>query len=117
MNSQNLSVEQFNQLIQQWNGKTIRITKQELGDLDTIIMKLDEISYSKDTSRIDDYVPMHSIHFNGTGTTETDVQQVQLLPSSYYEIPLEDSTQYQYDQDRFSLVTERGTYTIELFET
>lgn len=117
MNQQNLTVEQFNELIKQWNGKTIKITKQELGDQDTILMHLDGISYSKDTSRIDDYVPMHSVHFNGTGTTETTEQQVQPLPSSFYEIPLEDSTQYQFDQTQFSLVTQRGTYTIELCES
>ncbi|WP_221567476.1 hypothetical protein [Alkalihalobacillus sp. TS-13] len=115
MNNNYLTVEQFNQFIQQWSGKTIKITKQELGDQDSIIMKLDDISYHKDTRRIDDYEPMHSIHLIGEGTTEIDAQGGVPLPASSYEIPLEDTTQYQFDDIRFSLVTERGTYTIELY--
>ncbi|WP_408008779.1 hypothetical protein ACJROX_29840 [Pseudalkalibacillus sp. A8] len=115
MNEQYLTVEQFNQLIQQWSGKTIKITKQELGDQDTIIMKLEDISYHKDTRRIDDYEPMHSIHLIGVGTTETDGQSGQPLPASSYEIPLEDSTRYRFEDIGFSLVNERGSYTIELY--
>ncbi|WP_349408970.1 hypothetical protein [Pseudalkalibacillus sp. SCS-8] len=116
MNEQFLTVEQFDELIKQWSGKTIKITKQELGDQDTIMMKLDGISYSKDTRRMDGYEPMYAVHFNGVGTTAIDAQNAEPLPSSYYEIPLEDATQYQYDNTRFTLVTERGTYTIELSE-
>ncbi|MGP4081322.1 hypothetical protein ACTWQL_15565 [Pseudalkalibacillus sp. R45] len=116
MNNNNLTVEQFNQLIQQWSGKNIKITKQELGDQDTIIMKLDDISYHNDTRRIDDYESLHSIHLIGEGTTETGPQNAQPLPTSSYKIPLEDTTRYQFDDIRFSLVNERGTYTIELYD-
>ncbi|WP_163969335.1 hypothetical protein [Oceanobacillus halotolerans] len=114
MTPQYLSVEEFNEMLHQWNGETIKISKEELDDHDETILDLDNISYSKDTRRIDDYEPMHSLHLNGTGFTETDdVQEYQPLPSSLYEIPLEDSTIYQFDGNQFRLITERGTYTIE----
>ncbi|WP_431802299.1 hypothetical protein [Halobacillus andaensis] len=113
MTERTLTVEEFNQLLQQWSGETIKITKQELEDEDSIIMQLNDISYETDTRRLDEYEPMHALHLNGTGTTQTNEQDLQPLPSSLYEIPLEDSTQYQFEGDRFSLVTERGSYTIE----
>ncbi|ARI75706.1 hypothetical protein [Halobacillus mangrovi] len=114
MNERTLTIEEFNDLLQQWSGKTIRITKHELRDQDTVIMNLDHIDYSRDTRRIDDYEPMHALHLHGTGRTETDLENFQPVPSSYYEIPLEDTTQYQFNDTHFSLVTDRGTYTIQL---
>ncbi|MFC7063836.1 hypothetical protein [Halobacillus seohaensis] len=114
MNQRYLSVEEFNQLIRQWNGETIKISKHELDDDDSTLMELNDISYSTDTRRIDDYEPMHTLQLNGNGQTQTDSEELQPLPSSLYEIPLEDSTIYQYDESRFSLITDRGTYTIEL---
>ncbi|WP_163538543.1 hypothetical protein [Gracilibacillus sp. YIM 98692] len=114
MTSQHLSVEEFNQLLQQWNGETIKISKQELQDYDQAILELDSISYSKDTRRLDGYEPMHTLQLNGSGKTLTDDNQYKPLPSDYYEIPLEDSTQYTYHNSQFSLKTDRGEYIIEL---
>ncbi|MFG6146859.1 hypothetical protein [Halobacillus sp. B23F22_1] len=113
MNEQPLTVEEFNQLLQQWSGETIIISKQEIDDEDIIIMQLNDISYDTHTRRMDEYEPMHSLHLNGTGTTETDGSGLQPLPDALYEIPLEDSTQYRFDENRFSLITERGRYIIE----
>ncbi|MCP3027076.1 hypothetical protein [Halobacillus sp. A5] len=113
MNERALTIEEFNQLLQQWSGETIKVTKEELEDEDTLIMQLHDISYETNTRRIDDYEPMHALHLNGTGTTQSEEQNLQPLPSSMYEIPLEDSSQYQFEGERFSLVTERGRYTIE----
>ncbi|WP_028782462.1 hypothetical protein [Thalassobacillus devorans] len=114
MSQRYLTIEEFNQLLQKWNGENITIAKQELSDHDSISMKLDSISYSKDTRRMDGYEPMHTIQLNGSGHIETDGNGLQPLPDSYYEIPLEDTTEYQYDKNTFKLVTERGMYTIEI---
>ncbi|MFD1019631.1 hypothetical protein [Thalassobacillus hwangdonensis] len=114
MSEKFISIEEFNHLIQKWSGKTIRITKQELGDQDSVTMKLGEVDYQTDTRRIDGYEPMHVLHLHGSGTTQTDLEGAQPLPSDYYEIPLEDSSKYQFSNKRFFLSTERGTYTIEI---
>ncbi|WP_404450615.1 hypothetical protein LG329_09675 [Virgibacillus necropolis] len=114
MEQQFLSVEEFNELIKQWTGKNIKISKQEIRDNDETLMKLEDISYSKDTRRIDGYEAMHAIQFNGSGKIENEDHNFKPLPSSTYEIPLEDTTQYQYDGSRFALNTDRGAYTIEL---
>ncbi|SFK08733.1 hypothetical protein SAMN04487936_10742 [Halobacillus dabanensis] len=108
-----LTIEEFNQLLQQWQGENIRIQKHELRDEDTVTMNLQEISYETNTRRLDDYTPMHVLFLHGQGQTQTSFQNAQPLPTSYYEIPLEDSTRYQHLNDRFTLETERGTYTIE----
>ena len=108
-----LTIEEFNQLLQQWQGENIRIQKHELRDEDTVTMNLQEISYESNTRRLDDYTPSHALFLHGQGQTQTGVQNAQPLPSAYYEIPLEDSTRYQHLNDRFTLHTDRGTYTIE----
>lgn len=109
-----LTVEQFNELLSQWTGKNIKITKYEIGDHDEALLELDSVSYSKDTRRIDDYEPMHSLFLNGLGKIENEGHDFVPLPSLVYEIPLEDSTEYQYNGNHFALTTERGTYKIEL---
>ncbi|MFC7319812.1 hypothetical protein [Halobacillus campisalis] len=114
MNERSLSVEEFNELLQKWSGQTIRIIKHELDDLDRVVMELKDISYSTNTRRSDQYEAMHTLLLNGTGVTETVASNTQPLPDSTYEIPLEDSTLYQFDNQRFSLLTDRGTYTIEV---
>lgn len=116
MNREYLSVEEFNELLQQWSGKTIKVTKQELEDNDETLMQLDSISYETNTRRLDEYEPMHALQLNGTGTIQTETPDPQPLPSSFYEIPLEDTSLYQFDESCFSLITERGTYRIELID-
>lgn len=113
MEKQFLSVEEFNALLNQWNGHDIKILKYEMGDEDETTMALKTISYSKNTRRIDDYEPMHALKLNGIGKVETEDQEHKPLPKSLYEIPIEDSTQFQFDGKKFSLITDRGIYTIE----
>lgn len=74
---------------------------------------LNLISYQKDTKRIDGYKPIHSLELHGVGIIQTDASQLQPLPKSFFEIPLEDSTLYHYDNAKFSILTHRGAYTIE----
>jgi len=110
---QSLSIEEFHELIKQWTGQPIKIIKQEMDDNDETNLELNAISYSKDTRRIDGYEPMHSLLLRGFGEVETSDHHQEPLPKATYEIPLEDSTLYTYDGIRFSLITDRGVYTIE----
>lgn len=109
-----LSIEEFNALLNQWNGQSIKVSKHELNDMDETMMDLQHISYSTDTRRIDDYEPMHALQLNGDGTVHTDADKPQALPSSLYEIPLEDDSLYEFDGTRFLVSTSRGVYMIEL---
>ncbi|WP_106495811.1 hypothetical protein [Lentibacillus sp. Marseille-P4043] len=109
-----LSIEEFNELLKQWNGQTIKVSKFELDDIDETVMNLQDISYSRNTRRIDDYVPMHALQLNGSGAVQTDATNPQSLPTSLYEIPLEDNSLYEFDSSHFLLSTERGVYKIEL---
>lgn len=113
MESYFLSVEEFNELLRKWNGKTVKIVKHELDDFDETLMDLNAISYSKETNRIDDYVALYSLNLNGTGVIETTPNEYQSLPSELYEIPLEDNALYEFDGERFIVSTSRGVYTIE----
>ncbi|SDJ85673.1 hypothetical protein [Sediminibacillus albus] len=114
MAQQLLTIEEFNKLLQQWNGKMIKVSKQELDDYDESVLQLHSVSYGRNTRRIDDYQPMHTLQLNGDGKMLTDAESSQPLPDQLYEIPIEDSTLYQFDESQFSLTTDRGTYTIEI---
>ncbi|UOR13097.1 hypothetical protein [Halobacillus amylolyticus] len=114
MSHEYLSVEEFNELLHKWSGEKIKISKQELDDHDETLMELNSISYSRNTRRMDEYEPMHALQLNGAGKIQTEAADPQTLPSAFYEIPLEDTTLYQFDDSRFSLITDRGIYTIEL---
>ncbi|RYG73346.1 hypothetical protein EU245_06550 [Lentibacillus lipolyticus] len=113
MGFQFLTIEEFHELLQQWNGETIKISKHEIDDLDEIQMTLQNISYDRNTRRMDDYEPMHALQLNGDGTMETDANNPQELPSSLYEIPLEDNSLYEFDGHQFLVSTSRGVYKIE----
>lgn len=110
-----LAIEEFNALIQQWSGRTIKITKHEINDIDQTVMHLQSISYDQNTSGIDDYIPKHSLLLNGDGQVETmTAMNNGPLPSSNYEIPLEDSSLYEFNGEKFLITTDRGVYKIEL---
>ncbi|MFD2043476.1 hypothetical protein ACFSTA_03700 [Ornithinibacillus salinisoli] len=113
-----LSIEEFNDLLQQWNGQTVKVTKHEMDDLDQTVLHLRDVSYARNTRRIDDYEPMHSLHLNGDGDITTGVTNSthQPLPTSMYEIPLQDDSLYEYDGQKFLISTDRGVYKIEVVE-
>ncbi|RFA33748.1 hypothetical protein CAI16_13700 [Virgibacillus dokdonensis] len=116
MTKQFLDIEAFNKLLQKWNGKQIKVSKQELNDYDEAIIDLSAITYETHTRRLDDYEPLHTLQLNGAGKVKTDYNSYQTPPTFVYEIPLEDSSLYQFDGERFALVTDRAIYTIEIFQ-
>lgn len=111
---QYLTIEEFNDLLKQWNGQKLKITKYELDDIDHTFLNLESISYSNHTRRIDDYQPQHVLELNGTGEAEIENHNIIPLPSSNYEIPLEDTSIYHYNNQTFSIQTDRARYIIEL---
>ncbi|MFD2627453.1 hypothetical protein [Oceanobacillus kapialis] len=111
-----LTIEKFNKLLTKWNGRTVRVSKQEIDDYDETIMNLEAVSYESNPHRLDEYTPLYSLQLNGTGQVENSAHNMEELPSAVYEIPLEDSSLYQFDGSRFSLTTDRGIYTIELMD-
>ena len=112
MTRQYLSIEAFHDLLNKWNGKTIKIVKKEMNDRDEVYMELDAISYAKDEQTIDDYASMYTLQLNGDGQTMT-ADQYMPLPDSMFEIPLDDDTIYEFNGAAFVLQTNRGTYKIE----
>ncbi|MUV39152.1 hypothetical protein JNUCC1_03025 [Lentibacillus sp. JNUCC-1] len=113
MEPQFLSIEAFNELINQWNGKNIIIKKIEMDDVDMIRVELDHISYSEEPEGMDGYVSKYALLLNGYGETLT-ADDFQSLPNMTYEIPLEDTSLYEYNGNTFIITTDRGVYQISL---
>ncbi|MGM8365954.1 hypothetical protein ACLIBG_10815 [Virgibacillus sp. W0181] len=111
-----LSIEEFNDQLSKWNGKRVKVSKLEMDDVDETVLALEYISYEKDTRRLDDYESMYTLELNGAGMTQTDNErnELQPLPSSLYEIPLENNTLYEFDESEFIISTDRAVYKIVL---
>lgn len=113
MGQQSMTIEEFNEQLQQWKGKPIKITKKELDDIDEIFLQLDSVSYTNNPNRLDDYIPKHSLQLNGEGEIKNNENERAPLPAPVYEIVLDDNGEYTYDGTAFSLRTERAAYKIE----
>lgn len=111
-----LSIEQFNDLLNEWNNSKIKISKLEMDDLDEIMMYLERVSYHNDKPTIDGYKQVHHLKLNGVGIIETENNVYESLPMSQYEIPLESDTLYEFDGTHFIISTERGVYKINRLE-
>lgn len=113
MAGKNLSSKAFYERLNQWVGHNIKIFKEEIGDDDETLMALKSITHENHANSGDDYIPAHTLQLNGSGAVENEDNQLEPLPTSEYEIPIEDSTIFQFDGDKFTLKTDRGVYIIE----
>lgn len=114
MEQKALSIEKFNDLLNNWTGKEIKILKQEVKDLDETIILLDQTTYRKNIYRVDDYEAKYELLLKGTGFIENENGEFEPLPESTYEIALDDNSTYQFDGIMFSINSDRGQYTIQL---
>lgn len=108
-----LTIEQFNTLLNKWNDKQIKISKVEMDDLDEVVMQLEKIAYKNEIPTIDGYEPIYNLQLNGEGMIQSEHNPSQPLPSSQYDIPLENNSLYEFDGTKFIVSTNRGTYKIE----
>lgn len=108
-----LYIEEFNQFLHKWKGEHIKVSKEEIGDHDETIMQLLTIEYANNEQNINDYGADHLLKLRGPGHVKTVDPDPQPLPGSVYDIPLEDHTTYEVDDNMLTLTTERGIYTIE----
>src|SRR5699024_4593943 len=110
-----LTIEEFNDQLQQWSGQKIRIVKEEMDDLDETMLVLDDVSYAKGSS-IDDYIPKYALLLKGNGVVEKTMNHYEELHSEEFEIPLGEDTIYEFDGKRFFIRNSRGIYTIEQYD-
>jgi len=110
-----LTIEEFNDRLQQWSGQKIRIVKEEMDDLDETLLELEDVSYVEGSS-IDDYIPKYALLLKGNGVVETTMNHYEELPSEAFEIPLDEDTIYEFDGKRFFIKNLRGVYMIEQYD-
>ncbi len=110
-----LTIEEFNDQLQQWSGHKVRIVKEEMDDLDETLLALDDVSYAKGSS-VDDYIPKYALLLKGNGVVGTTMNNYEELPFESFEIPLDEDTKYEYDGKRFFINNSRGVYMIEQYD-
>lgn len=114
MTQETLTIKKFNERINDWTGKEIKILKHEADDIDETIILLEKVSYKENLDRIDFYEPKYELRLTGSGFIENNEGEFKPLPNSVYEIALDDDTEYQFKDQKFHLDTDRGTYSIQL---
>lgn len=107
-----LSIEELDRLLKSWRGRTIRIQKEEQGDLDQVELDLDQVRYTRNES-IDDYVGHYVLELHGAGTVEPEVGATPAaLPGQTFEIPLTNDDRYILHDGHLELRTPRGSYRL-----
>ncbi|HET7521975.1 MAG TPA: hypothetical protein VFJ73_01495 [Bacillales bacterium] len=94
-----------------WDGQQVLISKDENGDRDQTVMKLNDISVKNRGDTIDDYVAPAALQLKGEGRAlmeDTDVP----IPAGTYDIPLDQLYDAHFDGMRLYVSTDRGSYTI-----
>lgn len=114
MSAEFMTIEEFNERLQAWNGKEIKVSKVELNDFDEVNLKLNRTTYDSASYRLDDYEPKYEMELKGEGVIDTEAAGSQPLPDNTYEIPLDDDTIFERDGGQLMITTSRGVYKIEL---
>src|SRR5690625_6960799 len=96
-----LTIDELNELLNQWTGQYVKVTKHEIDDLDKTVIDLDSISYNKNHDTIDDYQSKYTMHLNGVGHVMTAQNKARALPEDQYDIPLENDALYEFDGTEF----------------
>ena len=93
-------------------GRTLRITKEEAGDLDKIKLQLDKVVVAvRNETHPDDYVAEHSILLQGLGTMYAGKEE-EPLPKNVYEIPYDHEIRKESEGDAVRITTDRAVYRI-----
>lgn len=109
-----LSMQDLDDRLKALQGSEIEVEKKEQQDLDVVHISLEKVAYDKDFHKFDEYEAKYTLELHGTGTIETDVGNAVPLPSPVYEIPLDQDTMREYEEDDDELIisTERAVYKI-----
>lgn len=94
-----------------WDGRQVLISKEENGDRDQTILKLEDVLIANHNDTIDDYLSPVSLQLMGPGRAvmnDTDVP----MPSALYDIPIDELYDAHFDGMRLYMTTGRGSYTI-----
>lgn len=94
-----------------WDGRQVLISKEENGDRDQTVLKLNDILIENHGDTIDDYISPISLQLRGEGhaiLSDTEVP----MPSASYDIPIDQVYDAHFDGMRLYLSTDRGSYTI-----
>ena len=105
---------ELNELIaslKKWDGRDLLISKQENGDRDQTVLRLEDIEMKSRGNTIDGYVSDASLQLKGMGRAVLNDTEVP-MPSASYDIPIDAVYDVHFDGMRFYMSTDRGSYTI-----
>jgi hypothetical protein len=111
MHSNQNNVEEIVNALKAWDDQQILISREENGNLDQTVITLNDISIDDHGETIDGYVSPVSLLLEGNGRAvmeDTDVP----MPSSTYDIPIDQVYDAHFDGIRLFVTTDRGSYTI-----
>ncbi|HET7657176.1 MAG TPA: hypothetical protein VFK37_02710 [Bacillales bacterium] len=97
--------------LKKWDGRDLLISKQENGDRDQTVLKLENIEIKERGQSIDGYVSDASLQLKGQGRALLEDTEVP-MPSASYDIPIDALYDAHFDGMRFYMSTDRGSYTI-----
>ncbi|MDV2683672.1 hypothetical protein RYX56_04690 [Alkalihalophilus lindianensis] len=112
-------IDQFSSWLDKQKGNTLSIQKgehetgmKEVMDIDLVSIQLDSVSLREsEQASIDDYIPNKEIILHGTGQVHGD-EKDSPLPEDCFEIPVDDSFQFQGEGKDVQVHTDKAIYRI-----
>lgn len=105
------AIRDLEDILNQWIGHRILITKEENGDLDQTVIDLERYDREDYENGRDDYLPKAAFQLIGQGQTVGD-NRYPALPYSSFDIPLDDISEIHSDPEGVFFRTDRAVYTL-----
>ncbi|MFD1019623.1 hypothetical protein [Thalassobacillus hwangdonensis] len=104
MDERSITIEEFNQIIRQWYGKTVQVTTQDGWEPNSAFIKLDDVTVSPDNGVIQLHgEPGESVMEASEHRTSTHI----------HEIPIIKHPKILFDDAGFTIQTASGTIKID----
>ena len=103
-------LDDLKDLLNQWVGRKILITKEENGDIDQTLIDLERLDQEAYDHKNDDYLPQTAIQLVGNGKTIGNGENA-ALPYGLFDIPFDDAEEIHVDVEGVFLRTSRAIYT------
>ncbi|MGV3487584.1 MAG: hypothetical protein ACO1OC_03245 [Tuberibacillus sp.] len=103
-------IQELRDVLQQWIGRKVLVTKEENGDIDQTLIDLERFDQEVYENDLDDYMPKASFQLVGSGQTINQGAKA-ALPYSSFDIPLDMAEEIHCDAEGVFLRTGRALYT------
>jgi hypothetical protein len=108
--TQSLPLNELTDILAQWVGRKVLVTKEENGDVDQTLIDLERLDQEVYDNNHDDYLSNATLQLVGNGQTVNQGEKAP-LPYAAFDIPVDEAEELHCDVEAVFLRTARAVYT------